>query len=309
MKIIVVGAVESTAVAIEQMCMQGIVPAAIITLPKQKQALHSDYVDLSDIAACHGIDILEEADVNTQKCIDAVARISPDFIFVIGWSRLVKEQFRNLASKGVLGYHPTLLPKMRGRAALAWTILLDVRHTGGTLFWIDEGIDSGNIAVQKSFDMEGTEYLADLYARQMEALSLMIQDLVNSLKAGQIPAERQDHGQATYLALRRPSDGLIDWTCDAEEIQRAIRAVSKPYPGAFSYLDGAIIRIWRARVVDYPEWHASTGQVFIYDNQQPVVRCGNNTALLLEEYHLEQDTNSGGKPVKMIGQKRMSARP
>jgi methionyl-tRNA formyltransferase len=309
MKIIVVGAVESTAVAIEQMCLQGLVPAAIITLPKQKRTLHSDYVDLSDIAAIHGIDILEEADVNTQECIDAVARLEPDFIFVIGWSRLVKEPFRNLASKGVLGYHPTLLPKMRGRAALAWTILLDIRNTGGTLFWIDEGIDSGNIAVQRSFDMEGTEYLADLYARQMDILSLMIQELIGELKAGQIPAATQEHGEATYLALRRPSDGLIDWACSAEEIQRAIRAVSKPYPGAFSYLDGAIVRIWRARVVDYAEWHALTGQIFLYDNHQPVVRCGYHTALLLEEYELEQAANNVGGPVKMIGQKRMSARP
>ncbi len=309
MKIIVVGAVQSTAVAIEQMCLHGVVPTAIITLPKQRQSLHSDYVDLSEIAALHGINLLEEANVNTQDCIDQVAALSPDYIFVIGWSRLVKEQFRNLAHKGVLGYHPTLLPKMRGRAALSWTILLDVQHTGGTLFWIDQGVDSGDIAVQRSFDMDGTEYLADLYARQMETLSLMIKDLIGSLKAGKIPAEPQEHQAATYLALRRPSDGLIDWACDAEEIHRTIRAVSKPYPGAFSYLDGAILRIWRARVVHYPEWHALTGQIFLYDNHRPIVRCGNFTALLLEEYDLEQVTHAESKPVKMTGQKRLSARP
>lgn len=306
-KIVIVGAVESTAVAIRQMCEQDLSPVLIITLPASDSDMHSDYVDLSIIAEKHEISLLEEKNVNSPDCIDAIRKIDPDFIFVIGWSRLCNSEFRSLARKGVIGYHPTLLPRMRGRAALAWTILLGVEKTGGTLFWMDEGVDSGAIAVQQEIELTGEEYLGDLLSLHMTALAQMIATLVTALKSGELPSREQDHSQASYLAIRRPMDGLIDWDLSAQEISTLIRSISRPYPGAFSYLQGATVRIWRSRPVDYSNWHALSGQIFLYEGECPVVRCGDGTSLLLEELDVEQPADS--KPVRLVGQKRMQSRP
>lgn len=307
MRTVVVGAVKSTEVAILRLISAGSPPELIVTAPVSKKNMHSDFVDLSMIAHQHNIPLLEELDVNSQHCLDTVRAISPDYIFVIGWSRLCGKQFRELASNGVIGYHPTLLPQMRGRAALAWTIILNTTTTGATLFWMDEGVDSGDIAVQHSMEFAQNGYLGELITAQMELLEGMMDELLIALKAGQKPALRQDHTQASYLAIRTPSDGIIDWELDAKEIARLIRAISRPYPGAFSFSGKDTIRIWRARETDHSHWHALTGQVFTYENGQPVVRCGGHTSLLLEDYQIENALGEVLISKRLIGQKRMQS--
>ena len=305
MDTIVVGAVESTKVALLQMIARGVPPNLIITAPVARSGMHSDYVDLSQMAAENDIPIIEELDVNSTSCRDLVGAMNPEYIFVIGWSRLCGQEFRNLAQKGVIGYHPSLLPKLRGRAALAWTIILDVRTTGATLFWMDEGMDSGDIAVQHSLGLTGTEYLGDLMAAQMRLLDQMMNELISALVAGKRPALAQDHGKASYIAVRRAADGLINWESPANEIARLVRAVSKPYPGAFSYFGKNTIRIWRAEEGHYPQWNALSGQIFTYESGQPVVRCGERTSLILENYQIENRKGEVLHDEVLTGQKRM----
>lgn len=301
-RIVLIGAVESTAVALRAMCNTGVPPALAVSLPLDRNAAHSDFVDLGPLCAEHGIPLLREADVNSEAALARVAQVEPDYIFVIGWSRLVDETFRGLAKRGVIGYHPTLLPAMRGRAALAWTILLNVRETGGTLFWIDDGVDTGPIAVQTRFPIETDIYLGDLLDRQMAALAPMVAELVQKLRDGKEPRHEQDHSHATYLAIRRADDGRIDWNQNADDIARLVRAVARPYPGAFSHLGGRRVTIWRARSERHPEWHALTGQIFTYDQGMPIVRCGDGGSLVIEEYEIAQDDNQGS--ARLTGQRR-----
>ena len=305
MNTVVVGAVKSTEVSILQMIACGVPPQLIITAPIAKSGIHSDYVNLSQIAAENDIPLIELLDVNSQSCIDVVRALKPEYIFVIGWSRLCGPEFRNLAKKGVIGYHPTLLPKLRGRAALAWTIILGETKTGATLFWMDEGMDSGDIAIQHSMELTQREYLGDLMAAQMHLLEGMMIQLISALQSGERPALMQDHSQASYVAIRRPADGLINWEYPANEIVRLVRAVSLPYPGAFSYFGSDTIRVWRAYEVDYPHWNALTGQIFTYENGMPVVRCGDGTSLIIEDYQIENAAGEVLLEKTLTGQKRM----
>lgn len=298
MKSVVIGAVESTRITLESLAAAGAPASLLITLPHTLAANHSDFVDLAPTAAATGTRCLRTADVNADDIIAEVAGIAPDIIFVVGWSRLVKAPLQALARTGVIGYHPTLLPLMRGRAALAWTILLDVSTTGGTLFWIDDGVDSGDIAAQREFALSGREYLGDLITMQMDALRSMLEELVPRLAEGERPARAQHHELATYLAHRRPEDGLILWDQPAETIWRQVRAVSRPYPGAFTRVDDGVMKIWRARVADHPEWHAQTGQIFMTVDDCPVVRCGDGRDLVIEELEMV-------RAKKPVGQKRL----
>jgi methionyl-tRNA formyltransferase len=196
---------------------------------------------------------------------------------------------------------------MRGRAALGWTILLDVRETGSTLFWIDEGVDSGPIAAQQPILLTGTETLGQLMDLQLDTLESMIPLLIEQLSRGERPARPQDHSRATFLSLRRPEDGQIDWSQSATEIERLIRSVSKPYPGAFTFLRGRKLTIWSARVGSFPQWHAQNGQVFTFEAEAPVVRCGNGTDLVLVDFELEPSSGDGEKAPSLKGQPRLGA--
>lgn len=304
LRVALVGAVGTTEVALEALAQCGHAPVLLFTLPVEKQKRHSDFVDLAPRAAELGVPIVRVDDVNAPETVAALREAAPDLLLVIGWSRICGAEFRGVARLGTLGYHPTLLPKMRGRAALAWTILLDLERTGGTLFWMDEGVDSGPIAAQRAFDVPPGTTLSGLLDLQLAALAAMIPALFAKLEAGERPAEPQDHGEATYLAIRRPADGEIDWTRGAEEIERLVRAVTRPYPGAFSRLGEREVVVWGARVVRYPQWHAMTGQVFTYEDGAPVVRCGGGTDLALTDYEFRPVPGGDSPPPAIKGQPR-----
>jgi methionyl-tRNA formyltransferase len=304
LRVALVGAVRSTEVALRALAEGGHAPVLVFTLPLEKQARHSDFVDLAPLAAGLGVPLERVEDVNSPEAVAALRAAEPDLLLVIGWSRLCGAEFRGVARLGTLGYHPTLLPKMRGRAALAWTILLDVKRTGGTLFWMDEGVDSGPIAAQEEFDVPADTTLLGLIDLQLAALARMIPPLFAQLAQGARPARPQDHDEATYLAVRRPADGEIDWTRSAEEIERLVRAVTRPFPGAFSKLGEREVVVWSARVVRYPHWHASVGQVFTYEQGAPVVRCGGGTDLALTDYEFRPGQDGDPLPAAIKGQPR-----
>lgn len=287
MNIVLVGAVESTAVTLQALMRHGMQPRLVITLPPGLSGQHSDFADIGQEAAAAGIDVLHAADVNAPEVISRLRSLAPDLIFVVGWSRLCKAEFLRLAKIGTIGYHPTLLPALRGRSVLSWTLLLDLETTGGTLFWIDEGTDSGDIAAQRQFAVRPGLYLGELLDQHMQCLAEMLDTLLPRLLKGERPAVAQKHSDASYAAQRKPKDGLIDWNRPAAEIARLVRSVSRPYPGAFSHINGQKLCIWRAEVVDYPNWHAQNGQVFVHDDDRPVVRCGGSSSLRLEEVELD----------------------
>lgn len=304
LRIALVGAVHSTETALRAVAECGHEPVLLFTLPVQKQGRHSDFVDLGPLAEELGAPVVRIDDVNAPEAVAALRAAAPDILLVIGWSRICGAEFRGVARLGTLGYHPTLLPKMRGRAALAWTILLDLKRSGGTLFWMDEGVDSGEIAAQEAFDIPPGTTLPELIELQLAAQARMMPPLFAKLDAGLRPAEPQDHREATYLAVRRPADGEIDWTRSADEIERLVRAVTRPFPGAFSRLGERDLIVWSARVARYPQWHAMVGQVFTYEDGAPVVRCGGSTDLVLTDYEFRPAHDGDLVPAAIKGQPR-----
>ncbi|MDP8993377.1 MAG: methionyl-tRNA formyltransferase [Pseudomonadota bacterium] len=271
----------------------------------EKRSWHSDFADLEQVAFEFGIPIMRVSDVNTEPTLELLRRLAPDVLLVVGWSRICGREFRNSAKIGALGFHPTLLPNMRGRSALAWTILLELETSGGTLFWLDDGVDSGDIAAQRSFQLPPGSTLEELIDRQRETLSRMIPPLFEQLAGGEVPGEPQDEKNATYAAARRPEDGEIVWAHSSYEIERLIRAVSRPYPGAFTYLKGRKLVVWSAKVVKRSDWFAQTGQMFAEEDGFPIVRCGEGTDLMLIEYSFDEDSGRPRPALSISGQPKL----
>ncbi len=188
--------------------------------------------------------------------------INPDYIFVIGLSQLIGREIINSASKGVIGFHPTPLPKFRGRAAIVWQILLGIRQTKCSLFFIDEGMDSGDILGQEEYTIEDTHYAIDVSLKCREAFRKLIAKVLPKLLSGAIKPIKQNEEEATYLLKRTPEDGLIGWNDSVKVIQRLIRAVSKPYPGAFSYYNGKHkVIFWKADYLENKKYIGIPGQI------------------------------------------------
>ena len=281
MRSVLVGAVEGTAVALQALCAAGHAPALVVTLPPDKAARHSDFADLAPIAASAGIALHRTTATSAADTMAAIAAAAPDVILVIGWSQLVGAEFRALAPLGVLGFHPAPLPRMRGRAVIPWQILTGQRRGGATLFWIDDGTDSGPIAAQALFDIDPDTITARaLYDRAVAAMADLLPPLMRALAEGARPAVPQDEAIASLCARRRPQDGRVDWLRPAAEIERLVRAVGPPYPGALTGCNGSSITIHVARPHPREGYHvALPGQVVAAENGELTVMCGDGRCI------------------------------
>jgi methionyl-tRNA formyltransferase len=251
----------------------------VVTLPGPIDPNRSGQCSFEGIAGRLGAELVETADVNSPETVAAVRELEPDLIFIVGWSQLVLDEFIGLARHGVFGMHPTLLPKHRGRAAIPWAILSGLAKTGVTLFEIVDGTaDSGPTVGQIEIPLSHDETATTLYERITEAHVELVREVVPQLLDGSAPRTEQDTRRASAWPKRTPADGIIDWDTRAPYLYDWVRAQTRPYPGAFTFLGDEKVIVWRARPV---EWRgdAAAGTVI---EAGPVVACGEG-ALLLEE--------------------------
>jgi len=288
MRAVIVGSVESSRVAIEAVARApGWSLPLVVTLPVELAHRHSDYVDLRPAAQAAGAGLLHARNVNAPDVCAAIRDAAPDVVFVIGWSQICREPFMAAAGKGLVGYHPAPLPRMRGRAVIPWTILKDEPITGGTLFWIDAGVDSGPILEQRFLHVAPDETAGSLYRRHMELLDLMLADALRALAAGTPRREPQDERFATWAAARTIESGRIDWSACADDVERLVRAVGRPYPGARTRSPASDddLVLWQARLSPEGGRHlALPGQVIGRSEGRFTVCCGDGAALEVTEW-------------------------
>lgn len=179
---------------------------------------------------------------------DAVRELKPDLIVVIGWYYMIPRTIRELASKGCVGIHASLLPLYRGGAPLVWAMINGEREAGVTLFHFADGVDDGDVIAQKSFPIEATDTIRELLGKATRASVEIAEEYVPRIAAGTALRTPQDHSRATVVPQRNPADGLIDWSWDAERIDRFIRAQTRPYPGAYTVIGDKRVTIWSADV-------------------------------------------------------------
>lgn len=262
MRTILIGSVGSSQLVLEEMIRTGFPVDMVFSLDEQYSENVSGYCPIHELAAANGIPYTKFRRIGDESNIKIMEAIQPDYIFVIGLSQLVDRRILDIPSKGTVGFHPTPLPKFRGRAAMVWQVLLGVHETKCSLFMLDEGMDSGDIIGQETYIIEDSDYASDVGLKLNDAIRRLCRWVLPGLVDGSIKPVPQDESQATYLLIRRPEDGLIDWKEPVKKIHTLIRAVSHPYPGAFGMYDGKHqIIIWRAEMVDNKNIIGIPGQI------------------------------------------------
>jgi methionyl-tRNA formyltransferase len=243
-----------TCVQLGLSCMEAIYEAGgklaiAVTLPDDKAVGKSGRVYLDEFSALHDIPLLKSAHVNDPEIVSAIVRAEIDWLFIIGWSQIAGSEVLAAPRMGVLGMHPTLLPIGRGRAAIPWAILKGLNKTGVSLFKMDEGVDTGPIAAQFEIPMHPCITANELYQKVDIAHVQLIRDAVIKIINGELLLTPQDNTKATVWPVRKPEDGEIDLNGSVYEAERLVRAVTRPYPGAFYHLNGFKHIVWKAEVI------------------------------------------------------------
>jgi methionyl-tRNA formyltransferase len=266
----------------------------VVTLPGPIDPNRSGQCSFEDVAARHDAALIETRDVNAPETLNALRKLEPELVFVVGWSQLVHEPFIATAREGVFGMHPSLLPRHRGRAPIPWAILSGLARTGVTLFEIVDGTaDSGWIVGQAVVDIAPDETATTLFARIAEAHVELVREFVPQLVARTAPRIPQDPARASTWHRRTPSDGIIDWETRAPYVYDWVRAQTRPYPGAFTYLGETKVIVWRARPVELGE-AAPAGTIVDLRPEGPVVACGEG-GLVLEEVQAPTELPVGAR--------------
>jgi methionyl-tRNA formyltransferase len=216
-------------------------------------------------------------------------RIAPDVAFVANWYRKIPAETRSLARLGFYGFHASLLPALRGNAPLVWAILLGLEETGVTLFQLNDSIDAGPTVGQETIRIERSDSIAILLEKASLACKSLVSQWAQLIVNGEAPHQLQHQQRASYCSKRSPEDGLINWNDSAESIERFVRAQTRPYPGAFSYLpNGHRVRIWQASVFPEP-YYGVPGLVQQRINDGVVVCCGDG-AVVVRECETDDDS-------------------
>jgi len=219
--------------------------------------------------------------------VDDISNIEPDILVSVSFKFILPETLIKIPRLGAINVHGSLLPKYRGRAPSAWAIINGEKTTGVSVHFMDEGCDTGNIIVQQGIPIPQDYTIADVFRIEDEIKPPLLVKAIELIQRGSkgIP---QDHSKATYGRRRTPEDGLISWEKDATGVYNLIRAVTHPYPGAFTFWGENKVIVWRARLVEEMAAIGIPGEVMGKDKSGLFIRCGDSRQILTSRVQIAE---------------------
>lgn len=260
LKSVLISRIELGRLCLEKLVELGHRPEAIFSLKDDYHRVISDFGSFDEISEREGIPLYKIDDIRfwkrlfdekynpsllrSRENIELIRDCNPDICWLLGWGEIIKPELLEIPRVGWIGSHPTLLPKYRGGAPLVWPIIKGHEKTGATLFWLDKGLDNGDILAQKEFDIAINDTAVDMYDKMIRSYLSLIEESLPLLEKGLIPRIPQKQGanietwptrnpKDSKITLQEPEDGrtLLRYIHDQ------IRAVSGVYPSAFIQIE------------------------------------------------------------------------
>ncbi|CAM3792612.1 bifunctional UDP-4-amino-4-deoxy-L-arabinose formyltransferase/UDP-glucuronic acid oxidase ArnA [Xenorhabdus thuongxuanensis] len=229
------------------------------------------FSSVARIGADLGLPVFAPENVNHPLWVERIREMKPDVIFSFYYRNMLSQEILSLAEKGSFNLHGSLLPKYRGRAPVNWAVLNGETETGVTLHKMLEKPDAGDIIAQQVVQIAENDTSLIVHGKIREASVQLLDFILPQIKSGYYPSVPQDESQVTYFGRRTAEDGEIVWNRSAKEINNLVRAVTEPYPGAFTFLGERKITIWRSRPLN--QFHGKhPGTIISVDPF--VVACG-----------------------------------
>jgi len=260
---------------------------------KENSPSNSDFQSLEPLAVEYNIPYFFAQKNDQNSMLEWINKLSIDVIYCFGWSYLLKNQILNSSKMGVIGYHPTPLPKNRGRNPIIWALALGLEETASTFFLMDEGADSGDIISQRTVIIKEEDNARTLYDKLTQVALEQISEFTFQLVNHQLTRTPQDHAKANYWRKRSKRDGEIDWRMSSTSIYNLIRALTYPYPGAHFTTNGDEVKVWRAELASARNMdNYEPGKIIKVEGARITIKCGEGTIVLLE-HELKQIPREG----------------
>ena len=245
---------------------------------------HSAYVNFDTLQQQYNFELHYVDDVTNKQNIERLKKNDLDILFIIGWHRIVPHQVLDQA-KITLGIHSSILPKDRGSSPINWQLIRGESKGGVTLFHLTTGVDAGAIVDAYKYEISNQDTVKEVYFKATFGSLILLEKNwkdIHNVHPKEIP---QDESKVTINDRRKPSDGLIDWEKNASQCYNFIRALTKPYPGAFTFFKGRKVFIWSSKISEKKE--TKPGEIIETDSKIVISTGTKCLELLLLQFENE----------------------
>jgi methionyl-tRNA formyltransferase len=273
MRVLVIGGVETTALTIKALRRHDIEICGALGYEPANTRNVSGWSNLRLLSNTLSIPYQSFRRINDECHQQWANKLDIDVIFAVGLSQLLDAKWNQMSRLGCIGFHPTFLPHGRGRAPVAW-LVLEESEGAATFFLIGEAADDGPIFVQEPFSITSSDDAETVTLKMHSALECALDRWLPKLGSGTWDPRPQNEALASWHGLRKPEDGLIDWKRSAEEINRLIKATTRPHPGAYTYTKRTNLIIYKSRVEEKLSFKGSVGRVLLRKDDKYLIQCG-----------------------------------
>ena len=287
MRIVFLGSGSFAVPSLEALLDAGHDVAALVTQPDREKGRGRTLAPppTKPVAESRGLPVLQPRRVREPEAQEALRRLAPELSVVVAFGQILPRSVIDIARRGTVNVHASLLPKLRGAAPIQWAIANGDTETGVTTMLIDEGLDTGPTLLSRATPIAPEETAADLEPRLARMGAELLLETVRGLEGGTVLPVPQDHSRATLAPLLKKEDGRVDWSLPAARVASRARGFH-PWPGAFTFHEGRLVKVLRVRAAP-AAGAAEPGTITAVGPDSVTVACGEGTAVRLVEVQPE----------------------
>lgn len=275
MRVVFMGTPDFAVPSLAALVLGGHEVVGVVTQPDKPKGRGKKlkYSPVKKIAVIYGLKVCQPAKIKSQEFLDTLRRkLAPEVIVVAAYGRILPREVLRLPEKGCINVHASLLPKYRGAAPIHRAIINGEKETGITIMYMSEELDAGDVIRQVSTDITDEDTAGTLHDRLAEMGAGLLLKVLNDLERGAVNRTKQDHKMATYAPPLTREDELISWDKSSREVFNHVRGMN-PWPGAYTRLEGKILKVWRVQVLDDVDYlfQGRPGEVLESDQSKGVI--------------------------------------
>ncbi|MBN2253557.1 MAG: methionyl-tRNA formyltransferase [Kosmotogaceae bacterium] len=280
MKIVFMGTPEFAASHLKAIVESGNNVAGVFSQPDKPKGRgrRVEPTPVKTVATGYGIPVFQPEKINSDEGFEKLAELSPDIIVVVAFGKLLKSGVIDLPTIGCFNVHASLLPKYRGAAPIQRAIENGEKETGITIFKIDEGMDTGEIALKRKLEIHPSDSFGSLFLKLAELGEKTLVDFLESAKEGRLELTPQD-GIPSYAPKIKTEDLVISDLSDAEKVVNKIRAYD-PQPGARVSVEGRMAKVFGASLLCGNEGAGQVGEIVKIDDRGMIISCGAENVII-----------------------------
>lgn len=295
MKIVFMGTPDFAVPCLKALVKQGHQLIGVVTQPDRPKG-RGQKITPSPVKVAaleYNIPVYQPPKIKTPEFTGLLRELAPEVIVVVAFGQLLSKEILNIPPKGCINVHASLLPHYRGAAPLHWAIINGEKETGVTTMYMEEGLDTGDMILKSVYAIAPQDTTGVIHDRLAEVGGELLAETLNLIGEGKAPRLVQDESQANYAPLLKKEHELIDWSKPAWTVRNLIRGMN-PWPGAYTYFNDKIMKIWQAEEYTQAEKNGLPGEIVeVLINVGFVVQTGQGQ-LIIKQLQYQGGRQMGG---------------